>query len=405
MNHHIKYILFFLLGINLPVVFANEIVDNVVNIPFETYNDFIIVDLILAEKLPLKFIFDTGAESTIITKREIAEVLGLQYDKRFRILGADLTEIMYARRVKNVSILLDGMNTSRQNILVLEDDYFNFEEFLGLGIHGIMGMDMFENYVIEINYQRKFLTLTPKEHFKKPSKKFVKIPITVSKNKPYIDTKLVISQDTTLDLVFLIDTGASITAMIHNNTHPDLKIPDKSLEGNLGMGLGGKLEGYISIVPSFGFGNFQFDELLVNYMEVSEKQAEKKPMKYNGIIGNILLSRFHIIIDFSNSFIYLKPTRKYNKAFEFDKSGISVIAAGERLNRFFIQKPVVDSPSDMADIKRGDEIIRLNGRSWRFLNLSKINSILSKKEGKRIKMTIKRKEQQMKKEFYLRKIL
>ena len=406
MNQSFKYIILCLFLTQALELCAFDFSKNdIVIVPFETQGGFIVVELLLQEKLPLKFIFDTGAESTIITKKEIADILGFQYDKRFQILGADLSQTMYANRVKDASIFLYGLDVSRHKILVLEEDYFNLEEHLGLSIHGVMGMDFFKNYSIDINYRRKLLTFTPVGKIKKPSKKFQEIPITISKNKPYIKTELKINQDTTLDLVFLLDTGASISAMIHNNTHPYLEIPDKTLKGSLGMGLGGALEGYMGIIPSFRFGSFQFDELLVNYMEISEYQAAHKTMKYNGLIGNVLLSRFHVIIDFPNKKLYLRPNKKYNKAFEFDKSGLTVIAAGRKLNRFFVHDPVENSPADLAEIQRGDEILKLNGRSWRLLNLNKINSILSKKEGKKIKMIIKRKDERIKKEFILRKMI
>ncbi len=406
MNQFIKHFVLFLFVIQTYGLAAHDPSQKkVVIVPFETQNDFIIVELLLQGTLPLKFIFDTGAESTIITKKEIAQALGFKYDKRFQILGADLSQTMYANRAKNASISLDGMDVSHQTILVLEEDYFNFEEFLGLSIHGVMGMDFFRNYVIEINYRRELLTFTPKELFKPPNKKFEKIPLKISRNKPYLNTKLRISQDTILDLVFLIDTGASVSALIHNNTHPDLEIPDKTIQGNLGIGLGGAIEGYIGVIPSFGFGTFQFDDFIVNYMEMSEHQTANKRIKYNGLIGNVLLSRFHMIIDFPNHVLYLKPTKKYNKEFDFDKSGLTVIAAGRNLDHYYAQKPVKDSPTEKIDIRRGDEIIKLNGWSWRLLNLNKIYSILSKKEGKRIKIVIKRDGVKIKKEFILRKLL
>lgn len=406
MNQRIKHKLICLfLGLSFHLTALDIDEKKVIIVPFETQNNFIIVELVLQRKLPLKFIFDTGAESTIITKQEIADVLGFQYDKRFQIIGADLSQTMYANRVKDASIFLEGMDVSQQKILVLEEDYFNFEGYLGMSIHGVMGMDFLKNYVVDIDYRRRLLTFTPADLFKKPKQKFEEFAIQVSKNKPYLNTKIKINQDTTLDLVFLLDTGASVSALIHNNTHPDLKIPNKTIKGNLGMGLGGALEGYIGILPSFSFGSFEFQELIVNYMEINEYQAKNKVMKYNGLIGNLLLSRFHVIIDFPNRKLYLKPVKKYDKAFQYDKSGLSVIAASKKLNRFFVQKPIENSPANIAEIQLGDEIVRLNGLPWHLLSLDKINSVLSKKEGKRINMVIKRKGKRMKKQFTLRKLL
>ncbi|HOY18537.1 MAG TPA: hypothetical protein PLC89_14620, partial [Haliscomenobacter sp.] len=42
-----------------------------VDIPFDYENNFIVIKLMFNDIFPLKFIFDTGAENTILTKREI----------------------------------------------------------------------------------------------------------------------------------------------------------------------------------------------------------------------------------------------------------------------------------------------------------------------------------------------
>ena len=47
------------------------------DIPFEFVNNFIVITLNFNGKLPLRFIYDTGAEHTILNKREIGDFLGL----------------------------------------------------------------------------------------------------------------------------------------------------------------------------------------------------------------------------------------------------------------------------------------------------------------------------------------
>ena len=55
-----------------------------IEIPFEYVNSFIILNIAFNGSLPLKFIFDTGAEHTILTKREISDLLQVHYDREFR---------------------------------------------------------------------------------------------------------------------------------------------------------------------------------------------------------------------------------------------------------------------------------------------------------------------------------
>ncbi|MEZ4892713.1 MAG: hypothetical protein R2778_06810 [Saprospiraceae bacterium] len=66
-----------------------------VDIPFDFVNNFIIVNLVINNTLTLRMIFDTGAEHTILSKREISDVLNVPYEREFRLMGADLkTEIV-----------------------------------------------------------------------------------------------------------------------------------------------------------------------------------------------------------------------------------------------------------------------------------------------------------------------
>ena len=73
-----------------------------VEMPFEYDNNFIVVDVLMNGLVPLKFIFDTGAEHTILTRREITDVLGVPYRRRFTVLGADMKTELHAYLVRNI---------------------------------------------------------------------------------------------------------------------------------------------------------------------------------------------------------------------------------------------------------------------------------------------------------------
>ena len=48
-----------------------------IELPFEYHNNFIVLNVRMSG-LPMKFIVDTGAEHTIIMKREITDMLGME---------------------------------------------------------------------------------------------------------------------------------------------------------------------------------------------------------------------------------------------------------------------------------------------------------------------------------------
>jgi hypothetical protein len=71
--------------------FGSTEMEDQIEIPFQYINGFIIVDIVFQKVMPLKFILDTGAGHTILLKREYAEILKIPYQKKIKLLGADMS--------------------------------------------------------------------------------------------------------------------------------------------------------------------------------------------------------------------------------------------------------------------------------------------------------------------------
>jgi len=110
-----------------------------VKIPFELKHNFIIIDVRLNGILPLHFIFDTGAQYTLLFKKEYSDILRIPYLRRIPILGADLSQELYALVGQNISVDIPGRIKVRKDILIFEEDYFQLDELTGIFIDGILG--------------------------------------------------------------------------------------------------------------------------------------------------------------------------------------------------------------------------------------------------------------------------
>ncbi len=355
-----------------------------IEIPFEYENNFIILEVRLNRTFPLKFIFDTGAEHTILTKREISDLLRLPYERQFTILGSDMQTELYAYLVRSVHLELENISVANKPILVLEEDYFRFEEFTGVDVHGIIGADLFRGFVVKINYQRKMITLYNPNRYK-PEHRFEEIPVEFSKNKPYIKASSQFLNSDVSDLKLLIDSGASISIVLHTNTDSTLHMPPNVIKGNVGKGLGGYLEGYLGRIYQFDVGSYSFSNVVVNFQDIPTEMDTTHLNGRNGLIGNGILNRFTIVIDYVKGKMYLRPNSSYKDKFKFDKSGIILIASGFNLSSFTVHDVVQGSPAEEAGIQKGDEIKRVNGFPSTFFSLEDISRIFSKREGKKRK--------------------
>ena len=376
-----------------------------IDIPFDYVNGFIIVNLTFDGILPLRFIFDTGAEHTILSKRELTDLLDVDYKRRFPILGADLSKELFAYLVQGVEIQFGSIIAKNRSILVLEEDYFRFEEFAGVNVQGILGSDFFRRFIIKINYNRRVISLYDPQYFDPPGKSFAKIPIEVNRNKPYLNARVKFHQDTSLQLRLLMDSGASLALLLNTDSHPDLNLPERVIPSNLGVGLGGYIQGYMGRIQELGLDSFAFNEVISQFQDVSFFVDTSYTSMRNGIIGNDILSRFTIIIDYIKEVAYFEPNRTYKSKFEYDRSGLFIAAAGPNLNQYVVYGVIPGSPAATAGVLIGDEIIKVNVMPADVYSLSGLYRRFQRKTGTRIRLKVKRGREKIKMVFYLRDLI
>lgn len=376
-----------------------------IDIPFEYLNDLIVVKVTFNQVFPLKFIFDTGAEHTILARKEVTDLFGIPYEREFKLLGSDMKTELTAYLVRNIHLRVGNMVIPGQSMLVLDDDYFRFQEITGVEVHGILGADIFRGLIVKINYDRKVITLMKKSSFKGPGKGYDTTGIEVFRNKPYLIAGVSIRRDSVAKVKLLLDTGATLSMMLYTDTDPSLIMPAHTLKGQIGMGLGGYLEGYLGRVHQLEFGGEYFNEVLTNFQEVNEGVDTTLLFGRNGIIGNKILNRFNVILDYTSEKMYLKPSRRFSKKFDYDKSGLIVIAAGTKLNSFVVLDVIAGSPAADAGIQKGDILKRVNLRPSIIFSLADLHRIFSRKEGKKVRIIVVREGKRLKKTLTLRNLI
>jgi predicted aspartyl protease len=376
-----------------------------IDIPFELQDNFIVVKIIFQGVFPLNFIIDTGAEHTILTKKEITNLLKIPYDRERTIIGTDMKTVVKAYIARKMRFDFPNL-TLIKDILVLDDDYFKLDQFAGLEIHGIIGAETFKGYVLKIDYLRKILTIFDPSVFK-PSdhKNYEELPIEINRSKPYLYTKAQISSDSVIAMKLLLDTGAGLAVLLHTYSNPLIVMPPKVIKGNIGNGLGGEIEGYIGRLKSLNIGRSKLQNVISHFQELHTEADSNYILNRNGLIGGDLLSRFTIIFDFSKEKLYLKPNKYIKNLFEYDKSGVIPIASGVSLSQFIVYDVLPNTSGSDVDIRRGDELLRVGWIPAQLLNLATINNIFQGKEGKKVTIVLRRNGVKMKKVIRLRKYI
>ncbi|MCP9767571.1 signal protein PDZ [Lacihabitans sp. LS3-19] len=364
-------------------------------IKFELYSNLIVVKVKINNSDTLNFILDTGVSSFIITDPTLGEKLGLNFTRQVRINGAGENAYINANVSIGHEISLGGIRAEKQNLVVLESDILKLSEYMGVPIHGIFGHDLFDRFVVKIDFGSKEIRLYDSKKYKYKKSKGEMYPLVVTQSKPYIEA-IEMAQNTDKEftkLRLVIDTGAGHALMLNTQDTPPIHLPDKVIRANLGKGLNGDINGHIGRIERFKIGKYEFKDVLASFpdsLSFSLKFGETSDIR-QGSIGGEFLRRFVITFNYREGYLVLKPL-KINKreTFEHDMSGMEVRAKGANYDDFFISFVTPNSQAEKAGIKEGDQIIFMNNKHYKELNINDIYKKLSSKEGTEIELFVRR---------------
>lgn len=257
------------------------------------------------------------------------------------------------------------------SVAVLKEDAFNLSEFVGMPIHGLLGYEFFNSFIVHISYSNKMLMLYPNHRAYIP-RKGNKIPLSIEEHKPYIQVLLNLPNGEKFKAKLVIDTGAGHPISLEDQFGNPFPIPDVNIAENLGVGLAGPIRGYLARIPQLTIGKYQLNGVITAYPNYNEVGAKSILTGRNGNLGSAILKHFDPVIDYSRSVIYLKPSIYFKEKFEHDMGGLEFSSIGPEYNRLIINRVSPDSPGDLLGIVPGDEILSINLKPVREMDMNQI---------------------------------
>ena len=378
-----------------------------VTIPFELHSNLIIIPVRVNDGEDLKFILDTGVRTAILTDQGFVDGIPEVGDRVITLMGVGDQGEISAYVSSGVSFgLPEGVVANGNSILILKDDYLQLDSFLGTRIHGILGYELFSRFVVEIDYMRQHIVLHRPDRFR-PRRSFQKIPISIEDTKPYLTgAVLQLNDSTTLTTKLMVDTGASHSLMLNRESNVRITVPERHISGYLGRGLSGEIYGQMARVPRLTVGKYEMKDVTSSFPEANAfMEAVTERTGNQGNIGGSVLKRFRVIFDYANGALYLKKNRLFRTRFEYNMSGMELMATGPLLTTLTVSTLVKDSPASRAGLQPGDMIVSVNGKYPPELTLAMFNQMMSLKPGKKIRLKIFRGGMIFKKSFRLERIL
>ena len=257
-----------------------------VEIPFRSVNNLILIPVLLDNMVPLEFILDTGVRTPILTDRLYTDMLNISYDRTLNLRGAGQGQDVQAYIASNVKMLLPNVQVNSQSILVLEEDYLELGNQLGVPVHGIIGYELFERFVVKIDYSKNVITLYEPKQFKAP-KFYNRLDLVLEDYKPFLVAEVIDEKGKKHNLKLLVDTGASHPLLLHNSkgVEKQIPLPAKTLYGSLGRGLQGDITGYIGRIPQLQLADHSFTNTLTSFPDANSYMLRGQDQGRDGTLG------------------------------------------------------------------------------------------------------------------------
>lgn len=376
-----------------------------VTIDFKSASNLIIIPVMINDSDTLNFILDTGVRFPIITELPFVNKLNLNYMMPVQIKGLGEGTDLTAYRSGNNTMKIKGLTARNQEVQMIIDENFQISHMLGIPVHGLIGFNLFKDYVVEIDYNNEKLTLYKPEYYKyRDRKKDIILPLHFDGNKPYVRTSIVTDELIEVPVKLLVDTGASDAIWLSEHSDERINLPLNHIETFLGRGLSGDLFGVKGRIDGIWVGPLILPKPIVAFPNSELIDQLISSNDRNGTIGAEILRRFKVTIDYRNSRLTLRPTSKVNEDFNYNMSGMEVTNPMPGLPIFTIANIRENSPAYYAGLKENDQILSINSSGHRSLELNDINLLLASKENKKIKLKILRDGEEIKTSFELKKI-
>ena len=286
----------------------------IAEIPFLFSKNRILVNVQSNKSKPMLFIFDTGGTGTLMDSLSAVNA-GIKKDegKNVNVIGSGGAQDYAIASHQN--ILLPG-NIQIKDIELVLMNLSSFSSAVKDTIHGIIGYDVLSRYTTKINFESHKVSLFTSIK-SVDTAGYMKIPFEFNKgiSIPRFPITIKLDNNETFTGRVMFDSGADLTLLVsapYRNFHQfDRKIGKMS--GSKGRGLNFETNDDNAVIKGMSFNGFNFGPMAI---ELTKNEKAEPKDGYLGIIGMDIIKRFHVILDYANKNIYLKPNAFYHQPFD-----------------------------------------------------------------------------------------
>jgi hypothetical protein len=330
--------------------------------PFKQYSGGVMVIQARFANIPdtLNFILDTGSGGISLDSSTCVEF-------RIPLKSTDttITGLGGIRKVPfsfNQTLHLPGLSVPHLNFHV--NDYNVLSSVYGDKVDGIIGYSFFSRYIVKIDFENNMIDVYSPGKIEYPGGGTILHPVFTSLPIQWLQIK----DRKRSEFNFYMDTGAGLCFLMSEKYAVDSNILLKRRKPVVTQaeGMGGRLQMRLTVVKEVKIGPYRFRRV-PTYLYQDEYNVTSYPF-VGGLLGNDLLRRFNLVINYPSHEIHLQPNSHYSEPFDYAYTGLGIYYVQGKI---MVEDVIADSPADKAHFKLEDEIISVGGNLSRNIQVYK----------------------------------
>ena len=325
------------------------------DVPFDDDFGLIFFEVRVNGSEPVSFFLDTGFDVSIIDA-DVASVLGLEIlETKDEAQPGGSVEMS---RLAPVSISIGGL--AIDDVHLTTAPLSGAASIIGRQFGGILGHDVLERFVVDIDYPDRRLRFVAAEAWDHTGPGQV-LPVTIIDNEVFVNAGIEMPGGRTVFGPFKLDTGSTDVAGLNLNFVQDSALiePGTIEIGAGGVAMGGSTEGRRFRAKAFIFGADRINNPVIGYTVDSAGFENRDDA---GTFGAAVLSRYRLILDYQRQRIIVEDGPNADGPVAEDMSGLLVVSPGPDFDTLAVAQVIPGSPAAEAGLEPGDLIISMNGR-------------------------------------------
>ena len=332
-------------------------------VPFVQLTGGVVLMQAFLENFPdtLNFILDTGSSGISLDSSTVEYLLlkPVPTNKTIRgIAGIRKVGFVYNQKLHFPGLTVDSLDFHINDYNILTAVY-------GVPIDGIIGYSVLSRYIIKVDYDSSKIHFWTKGTIRYPKGGYLLKPLMGTLPIHFMRVK----DERTINTKFLYDMGAGLCLVLTKDLVEDSNFLGKKrkLWPKEAEGLGGKVDMELTVIREVKLGPYRFRN--VPTLVFDDKYDVTSYPYLGGLIGNEILRRFNVILNYDKKDIYLVPNNHFNDSFDYSYPGMELYFINGQI---IVGDVSINSPAEKAGVKEGDIVLAIDKNFNQNLNQYKI---------------------------------